>query len=521
MKDESIKEKLVIYWTRRDFRLSDNPALTEAVKQSENTSFLPVFILEDYMIDATPKFQFGYPSRYFLSHAIEEFSKNFNMFLLITGKGAQTFINLQKKLEMEVEIHVNEDIYEDFYKQIVKLKKHNIKVTVYKDQLTINKEVRTGTGNIYSIFTPFKKAVWREFMTSPVLSKVRKEELDKLNYLNKDLLETLPHQVNISHKNIWSKFSKNRIFIVTDYKTGTNHRIDIDTHLDNLPKLDTWYFSEEEALKKVDHFVKSLLNKYKDNRDSLEQDAEGTELLSGKTSKLSLALTWGLVSARTIREKIQHRIDDDLLDVNWLDKNLSEERTSVLSYLSELVWREFYKYLLFHNPRLMQTEFQEKFLYKIKWTEEKEAMKRFMAWIKGETGYKIVDAAMLQLAQTGWMHNRSRMIVASVLTKNLGVDWRWGQEYFRAMLIDLDEASNNGGWQWGASVGADPKPIRIFNPYLQAENYDKSNIYQKKWLGEERFFFDLQPIVDHKEARADALKRYGLDKINNDSVRDY
>jgi deoxyribodipyrimidine photo-lyase len=117
------------------------------------------------------------------------------------------------------------------------------------------------------------------------------------------------------------------------------------------------------------------------------------------------------------------------------------------------------------------------------------------------------------------------MIVASILTKNLGVDWRWGQEYFRAMLIDLDEASNNGGWQWGASVGADPKPIRIFNPYLQAENYDAKNIYQKKWLGDEKFFFGPEPIIPHPQARDEALKRYGLDKNldkNGDvSVRDY
>ena len=166
----------------------------------------------------------------------------------------------------------------------------------------------------------------------------------------------------------------------------------------------------------------------------------------------------------------------------------------------------------------MNQEFQEKFRFKVEWVEDKVAIERFKSWIKGGTGYKIVDAAMMQLKNTGWMHNRARMIVASVLTKNLGVDWRWGQEYFRATLIDLDEASNNGGWQWGASVGADPKPIRIFNPYLQAENYDKEGIYQKKWLGEERYFFDLAPLVEHKDARAEALRRYGL---SGNGARDY
>jgi deoxyribodipyrimidine photo-lyase len=122
---------------------------------------------------------------------------------------------------------------------------------------------------------------------------------------------------------------------------------------------------------------------------------------------------------------------------------------------------------------------------------------------------------MKQLAETGWMHNRSRMVVASILTKNFGVDWRWGQEYFRAALIDLDEASNNGGWQWGASVGTDPKPIRIFNPELQAKNYDKSGAYQKRWLEQGEAFL-LQsprvPVVEHKLAREEALRRYGLSK---------
>jgi deoxyribodipyrimidine photo-lyase len=124
----------------------------------------------------------------------------------------------------------------------------------------------------------------------------------------------------------------------------------------------------------------------------------------------------------------------------------------------------------------------------------------------------VVDAAMKQIANTGWMHNRARMVVASILTKNLGVDWRWGQEYFRATLIDLDEASNNGGWQWGASVGADPKPIRIFSPDLQAKNYDKSSRYRDKWLQTGLLKIKPVPIVEHKDAREAALKRYGLNK---------
>jgi len=223
------------------------------------------------------------------------------------------------------------------------------------------------------------------------------------------------------------------------------------------------------------------MSQYQDNRDSLGLD---------KTSRMSLALAWGLVSARSLKNKIQKHFAD-----NFEDLYSTSSDNGALHYISELIWREFYKYLYFHNPKLIDIEFQEKFR-NIKWLEGKEAEQRFIAWIKGETGYKIVDAAMMQLAKTGWMHNRSRMIVASVLTKNLGVDWRWG-----------------------ASVGADPKPIRIFNPYLQAANYDKKNVYQNKWLSKEYFDANIPPIIEHKDAREQALKRYGLSK--DAGARDY
>ncbi len=519
--------KLIIFWCRRDFRLCDNPALKGAIeklKEDKESVFLPVFVLENYMLNAKSKFQFGYPSRYFLSQAIPKFADNFEQFLLISGKAAQSFIDIQKLLNIELEIYVNEDVYIDFYKQIAKLRKNNISVKVFNDQITVNKETVSGTGNSYSIFTPFKKNVWSQFLLSPVLAKAK---LGNINYLPTNIFAKIPNKIDIKSETIWDKFSKKRIFEFIDYKTGDKHEIDIDNLLDFKPQLEDWYFTEEAAQAKMNNFVKDLLMDYKENRDSLEKDAENPDsILSGKTSKLSLALCWGLLSARQIKQAVQNHFDTDFIEVNWFDEEVKVGKMAgVYSFLSELIWREFYKYLLFHNPKLMNQEFQEKFLFKVNWAEEKTSIRRFRAWIKGETGYKVVDAAMNQLAQTGWMHNRSRMIVASVLTKNLGVDWRWGQEYFRAMLIDLDEASNNGGWQWGASVGADPKPIRIFNPYLQAENYDKSNAYQKKWLGEETFFFGPDPIVDHKQTRDEALKRYGLDtkkdKNGNVPVRDY
>jgi deoxyribodipyrimidine photo-lyase len=489
-----MKEKLIIYWSRRDFRLSDNKALSKAVLKSlgENTPLLPVFVLENYMCKGDAKYQFGYPSRYFISKALPYFAKNFPNFLLTKSKAAKFFIDLSKKYDLE--IFVNEDVHPDFYKQIKKISNQDVSIKLFRDQLTAHKETKTGSDNYYSVFTPFKKAIWKDFIETTEDPKVN---LEKIIFFDLEKLKDAT-QIKLDQESILKEFSDDENLLI-------NSTI-IDLTKLSLPKrdLDFWYFSEQQAHDTFDQYLKEEMSMYKDKRDSLEIDT---------TSKMSLALAWGLISARTLKNKIQKHFSDSF-------ENLYSETSNSgsLHYISELIWREFYKYLYFHNPKLIDTEFQEKFK-NIKWLEDKHAKQRFIAWIKGETGYKIVDAAMMQLAQTGWMHNRSRMIVASILTKNLGVDWRWGQEYFRAMLIDLDEASNNGGWQWGASVGADPKPIRIFNPYLQAENYDKKGVYQKKWLSKEYFAANILPIIKHKDAREEALKRYGLSK--DFGARDY
>lgn len=516
-----MKDKLVIYWSRRDFRLRDNPALFEAVKYARTHSlpFLPIFILEEYMTKNDPLYQFGYPSRYFLKKALPLWGENFKEFLLVHGKGFKYLKYLAEKFD--IKIFVNEDVYPDFYTQVQKLKKEGIDIEAYKDQMTINKNTRAGTGNIYSIFTPFKNAVWQEFLGAKEYSKVN---LDNLQYLDKENLKKLKNQIENKEKTIWEKFSKTRkIFTI-----GEN--FDIDKLIPYKPDLENWYFDENTAVKKYSKYLKENIDIYKKERDYLDRE---------KTSKMSLALAWGLLSSRILKNMILKHYDANF------ENPYSTKHEDATHYISELIWREFYKYLFYHYPNLMHEEFQTKFRRRIKWANKKESNNRFISWIKGETGYAVVDAAMIELAHTGYMHNRARMIVASVLTKNLGVDWRAGQEYFRSMLIDLDEASNNGGWQWGASTGADPKPIRIFNPYLQAENYDANNIYQEKWLGKDKLakyltakelkkidnfknknLFNkdedrIYPIVLHEQAREEALKRYGLDGKKSGRPREY
>ena len=502
---------LTIYWSRRDLRLTDNPALLAASSYAveHNTTFLPLFILEDYMTVGDPAFQFGAPSRWFLSQALPKFASEFKQFAIVQGRGAQYLIDLSKNYTLTV--FVNDDVYSDFYKQIAKLELAGVDVRVLEDAVSVPKETRSGEGNLYSVFTPFKKNVWVGFIQTKAKAKWTSPE--NLPYLPASEVRTLPNILPNDSDLLMNVFSAKR-----QLKIGSTI-LNLD---DLIPEqnMTGWYVTETEALARFSEYLKSGdLDNYAENRDSLERDAENiTEArtaYAGKTSRMSLALAWGLVSSRTLLNMMQKHYGE-VFD-NPFSTRVS---AGALIFISELIWREFYRYQLFHRPELMDTEFQKKFQGTIKWVEGDIAHKRFIAWIKGETGYPVVDAAMKQLAATGWMHNRSRMIVASILTKNFGVDWRWGQEYFRAVLIDLDEASNSGGWQWGASVGADPKPIRIFNAELQAKNYDASGAYQKRWL--ENATFTLQsprvPIVEHKVGREEALKRYGL---GGDGARDY
>ena len=156
-------------------------------------------------------------------------------------------------------------------------------------------------------------------------------------------------------------------------------------------------------------------------------------------------------------------------------------RQSAETWLNELIWREFYMAILYHFPNVLREAFRPE-LRAIPWSNDPA---QFAAWCEGRTGYPVVDAAMRQLVETGWMHNRARMIVASFLVKDLLIDWRWGERFFMEHLIDGDPAANNGGWQWTAGVGTDAAPyFRVFNPTLQAAKFDPDGAYVRRWVPE-------------------------------------
>ena len=202
------------------------------------------------------------------------------------------------------------------------------------------------------------------------------------------------------------------------------------------------------------------------------------------TSKLSVHLRFGTIS---IRQLVQKAVA------------LNE------TYLNELIWRDFYQMIIFHFPHSVKQSFKKQY-DKIVWEKDET---NFKAWCEGKTGYPLVDAGMRELNQTGFMHNRVRMVVASFLTKHLLIDWRLGETYFAEKLMDFELASNIGGWQWAASSGCDAAPyFRVFNPSLQQEKFDKQLTYIKKWVPEFGTSSYPVPIVEHKFARERVLDRF-------------
>jgi deoxyribodipyrimidine photo-lyase len=203
------------------------------------------------------------------------------------------------------------------------------------------------------------------------------------------------------------------------------------------------------------------------------------------TSKLGVHLRFGTISIRELAVKA---------------KNLNE------TFLNELIWREFYHSILWHFPHVGRHKAFKHEYENIEWRNNEE---EFECWCEGKTGYPIVDAGMRELNQTGFMHNRVRMIVASFLSKHLLIDWRWGEAYFAEKLLDYDLANNNGGWQWAAGSGCDAAPyFRIFNPCLQTKKFDPQLKYVSKWVPEFQEFSYPAPIVEHEFARKRCLEVY-------------
>jgi deoxyribodipyrimidine photo-lyase len=263
---------------------------------------------------------------------------------------------------------------------------------------------------------------------------------------------------------------------------------------------------EPAARRRMRAFLDGPVADYVDDHDALGRD---------NTSRLSPYLRFGCVSPRELE--------------NNLPRGEGPE-----AFRRQLCWREFYAQLLLHHPANARDEFRERYRGALDWNDSDDD---FSAWCEGRTGYPLVDAGMRQLKHEGWMHNRARLVVGSFLTKDLGIDWRRGERWFMRLLLDGDEANNNGNWQWIGSVGVDPQPVyrRIYNPARQQERHDPDGTYVRRYVPElakvpDRYLSEPwtmpeevqrdvgctigsdypEPIVDHREARERALARYSV-----------
>jgi deoxyribodipyrimidine photo-lyase len=283
-----------------------------------------------------------------------------------------------------------------------------------------------------------------------------------------------PYVVFTPYKRKW--LEKLNDYYTKAYPTEDHFAEFFSSNALDVPSLQDMGF-KESTLVFPNKTYQNVLKKYADLRNFPSQDA---------TSHISVHLRFGTVSIREL-----------VIEAQKQDSEV---------WLSELIWRDFYFAILYHFPHSATNSFRKEY-DQIKWRNNEQ---EFEAWCNGKTGYPIVDAGMRELNETGFMHNRVRMIVASFLTKHLLIDWRWGERYFARKLLDFELSSNVGGWQWAAGSGVDAAPyFRIFNPYEQVKKFDKDYKYIKKWIPEFSDPFKYpQPIVDHKVARERCLATY-------------
>ena len=284
----------------------------------------------------------------------------------------------------------------------------------------------------------------------------------------------LPYVVYTPYMKVWKEQFKTHTLDFY-YTSSFLKNLIQDKELPNLTLSDIGFTKSNQKIKK--HIVTpALIQNYEDTRNFPAQDS---------TSKLGPHLRFGTVSIRKMIEKA------------------ITEKNEI--FWQELIWREFFMQILWHFPHTSKNSFKAKY-DRIDWRNNEA---EFLKWCNGQTGYPLVDAGMRQLNETGFMHNRIRMLVGSFLCKHLLIDWRWGEAYFAEKLHDYEMASNIGNWQWVAGSGVDAAPyFRIFNPTTQIKKFDNDLAYIKKWVPDFQEFTYPKEMVDHKEARERCLATY-------------
>ncbi len=455
-----------LLWLRRDLRLHDHAALHAALK--EQSPVQPVFIFDTEILK---RFDNPRDRRLtFIAEALYQLDQKLRErggeLLVFHGKATEIIPKLATKLNAE-KIFAAEDFEPATRKRDALVSAQTTLELVTDHVMAHPNYVLKEDGSPFRVFTPYSKA-WHAKRNE--LYDAERPIKDKNRYVKSDpaLLKNFK-RIDISQ-------GAEKALLQINYRYSD---------------LGEWKI--DNAQKRLKNFI-AQVNNYPKSRDMVAEEG---------TSKLSPYLRFGLIS---IRECLRAATE-----VKGSDK-----------WISELIWRDFYQMILFHFPHTPQLEFQAQYQNTLPWRQDKKLLD---AWKTGKTGYPIVDAAMRELATTGWMHNRARMIVASFLTKDLLIDWRLGEEHFAQLLMDYELASNVGGWQWAASTGTDAQPyFRIFNPVLQGKKFDPNGDYVRRFVPELKHLdADIihepwkepllapdypAPIVDHAEARDRALRAF-------------
>ncbi len=490
--DKALDTALV--WFRRDLRSTDHAALHHALRSARQVWC--AFVFDREILDGLPRsdrrVEFIVECISALDAELAALGKangNHGVRLLVRhGKAAEEIVALAAELHVQA-VYANHD--DDPYALARDagvrgaLADRGVALHTSKDHVVFERsEVLTGSGQPYSVFTPYKKA-W----------------LAKLDDFFLKAYPVARHAAALAVAPAGAAGDPPTLaqlgFVTTNLAA-----LKVHGHASAAEAL------LEDFLARIDHY----------------DTARDFPAVRGP-SYLSVHLRFGTISIRRVAAAARAHAESagqrggDGADV----------------WLSELIWRDFYHQVLHHVPHVVTSSFKPEY-DKVRFEHGRHADEAFAAWCEGRTGYPLVDAAMAQINQTGWMHNRLRMIAASFLTKDLGIDWRRGEAYFALHLIDYDLAANNGGWQWAASTGCDAQPwFRIFNPVTQSRRFDPEGKFIRRYLPQLAGLDDAQihapwengpieleaagvelgrtyprPIVDHAEAREKTLQRYGV-----------
>lgn len=442
-----------LVWFRRDLRIQDNPALYHACKNAPD-GVIALFLMtpREWKQHHVSACQVEFIRQCLVSLRDDLAKLNIPLLAESTSNSVKTLSTVIKAHKVS-SVYANREYEVDEHARdaaVVSMsEKLNIKTHFFDDQLLLPFSIRNKQNKPYQVFTPFKKTA--------------------LQFLSNDA-NLLKHTPKPKKQKPLTIQASN----IPDHAKGFTSKL----------KADNWKPDEKAAHQQLCRFINNHLFDYKKERDFPALDT---------TSKLSVYLATGVLSIKQCFTAAIEANQGELFSGN----------SGALTWMSELIWREFYRHILIDFPHVCKNQPFHAFGNKIRWLNNE---KYFDAWCKGDTGIPIIDAAMQQLLQTGWMHNRCRMIVAMFLTKNCLIDWRWGEQFFMEHLIDGDFASNNGGWQWCASTGNDAAPyFRIFNPITQGERFDPDRVFIEKYLGKNPV---EKPIVDLKVTRQRAIETF-------------